>query len=328
MRAVIVNGYGQTPVLGDVPTPRPGPHQLLIRLRAAAVNPIDRSLAHGDWRIMFPGTFPMVLGTDGAGIVESVGEGTSRFAPGDVVSGLLLIPPIGATGTYAEYVAVDEDAPLARVPDAMDLDVAAALPTIGMTGLALTLMLAPLEGRTVLIVGARGGVGSMATQFAVRAGAYVIAVAPDIAAERMRRYGAAEIIDPTAVSLPEAVQRAHPDGIDALIDVAGDADRFASLAKLVRPGGSAVTTRFVADAGALEAIGVTETNFVLAASGRLLDRVVQSVAAGDVVAPPITRVPLEEAPAVVTGTVRGATEVKTVITVGTGIGGARTRRAR
>ncbi|MFE9444391.1 NADP-dependent oxidoreductase [Streptomyces sp. NPDC006602] len=328
MRAVIVNDYGQTPVLGEVPTPRPGPRQLLIRLRTAAVNPVDRRLAHGDRRIMFPGTFPMVLGTDGAGIVESVGEGTTRFAPGDVVFGQLMIPPIGSTGTYAEYVAVDEDAPLTRVPDAMDLDVAAALPTIGMTGLAVTAMLAPLEGRTVLIVGARGGVGSMATQFAARAGAHVTAVAPDIAAERMRRYGAAEIIGPTALAVPEAVQRAHPDGIDALIDLVSDADRFASLAKLVRPGGSAVTTRFVADVGALEAVGVTEINFVLSASDRLLDRVAEAVVTGHVAPPPITRVPLEEAPAVVNGTVRGASEVKTVITVRTGIGGARTRRAR
>ncbi|MEU9329945.1 NADP-dependent oxidoreductase [Streptomyces canus] len=328
MRAVIVTNYGQTPILGEVPTPRPGPHQLLIRLRAAAVNPIDRSLARGDWRIMFPGTFPMVLGTDGAGIVETVGEGTTRFAPGDVVFGQLMIPPIGSTGTYAEYVAVDEDAPLTRVPDAMDLDVAAALPTIGMTGLALTTMLAPLNGRTVLIVGARGGVGSMVTQFAAGAGADVIAVAPDIAAERMRRYGAAEIIDPTAVSLPEAVQRAHPDGIDALIDLVSDADRFASLAKLVRPGGSAVTTRFVAHVGGLEAVGVTERNFVLPVSRPLLDRVAEAVVTGHVAPPPITRVPLEEAPAAVTGSVRGATEVKTVITMRTGIGVARMRRAR
>ncbi|MFG2732329.1 NADP-dependent oxidoreductase [Streptomyces canus] len=328
MRAVIVNDYGQTPILGEVPTPRPGPHQLLIRLRAAAVNPIDRSLARGDWRIMFPGTFPMVLGIDGAGIVETVGEGTTRFAPGDVVLGQLMIPPIGSTGTYAEYVAVDEDALLTRVPDAMDLDVAAALPTIGMSGLALTTMLAPLNGRTVLIVGARGGVGSMATQFAARAGADVIAVAPDVAAERMRRYGAAGIIDTTAVSLPEAVQRAHPDGIDALIDLVSDADRFASLAKLVRPGGSAVTTRFVAQVGALEAVGVTEENFVLPVSRPLLDRVVEAVVTGHVAPPPITRVPLEEAPAAVTGSVRGATEVKTVITMRTGIGVARMRRAR
>jgi NADPH2:quinone reductase len=328
MRAVIVNDYGQTPVLGDVPTPRPGPHQLLIRLRTAAVNPIDRRLARGDWRIMLAGTFPMVLGTDGAGIVETVGEGTTRFAPGDVVFGQLMIPPIGSTGTYAEYVAVDEGAPLARVPDVMGLDVAAALPTIGMTGLALTTLLGPLEGRTVLIVGARGGVGSMATQFAVRAGAHVIAVAPDSAAERMRRYGAAEIIDPTTGAVPEAVQRAHPDGIDALIDLVSDVDRFASLAKLVRPGGLAVTTRFVADVGAIEAVGVTEINFMLSASSRLLDRVAEAVVTGHVAAPPITRVPLEEAPAVVNGTVRGATEVKTVITVRTGVSGARARRAR
>ncbi len=301
---------------------------MLIRLRTAAVNPVDRRLARGDWRIIYPGTFPMVLGTDGAGVVETVGEGTTRFAPGDVVFGQLMIPPIGSTGTYAEYVAVDEDAPITRVPDAMDLDVAAALPTIGMTALGVTATLAPLQGRTVLIVGARGGVGSMATQFAVRAGAHVIAVAPGTAAERMRRYGAAELIDPTEVSLPEAVQQAHPDGIDALIDLVSDTDRFTSLAKLVRPGGTAVTTRFVADVGALEDVGVTEINFVLSASVRLLDRLAEAVVTGYVDPPPITRIPLEEAPAAVTGTVRGATEVKTVITVRTSIGGARTRRAR
>lgn len=327
MRAVIVSDYGQTPVLGEVPSPRPGPHQVLIRLRTAAVNPIDSALARGDWRVVLAGTFPMVLGTDGAGIVETVGEGTTKFAPGDVVFGQWMTPPIGSTGTYAEYVAVDEDAPLARVPAAMDLDVAAALPTVGMTGLALTAMLAPLRGRRVLIVGARGGVGSMATQFAVRAGAHVIAVARDVAAERMRRYGAAEFIDPTAVSLPEAVQSAHPDGIDALIDLVSDADRFAALAKLVRPGGSAVTTRFTADVQALKAMGVIGTNFVLPASGLLLDRVADAVVTGYVDPPPITRVPLEAAPAVVNGTVRGATEVKTVITVRTSVSRATTRRA-
>jgi NADPH2:quinone reductase len=249
MRAVIVNDYGQAPVLGEVPTSRAGPGQKLIRLRTAAVNHIDRWLARGDWRIVFPGTFPMGRGADGAGVVEAVGAGTTRFAPGDVVFGQLMVPPIGATGTYAEHV--DEDAPPARVPDAMDLDGAAALPTIGMTGLAVTAMLGPLKGRTFLVAGVRGGVGSMATQFEVRAGAHVIAVAPEIAAERMRRYGAAEVIDPTTVSLPpEAVQRAHPGGIDALIDPVSDADRSASPAKLVRAGGSAVTTRFAVRAWA------------------------------------------------------------------------------
>jgi threonine dehydrogenase-like Zn-dependent dehydrogenase len=156
----------------------------------------------------------------------------------------------------------------------------------------------------------------------------VIAVAPESAFERMRRYGAAEIIDPTAFAVPEAVQRAHPDGIDALIDLVSDADRFASLAKLVRPGGSAVTTKFVADMGALESVGVTEINFVLSPSGSLLDRVAEAVVTGNVIPPPITRVPLEEAPAAVNSTVRGETEVKTVITVRTSISGTRTRRAR
>ena len=84
-----------------------------------------------------PATFPMVLGTDGAGIVEKLGEGASRYSGGEHVFGRLLIAPLGSAGTYAEYVAVTEDAPLAQVPSGPDDIVAAALPSAGGAGLAL-----------------------------------------------------------------------------------------------------------------------------------------------------------------------------------------------
>jgi len=116
-------------------------------------------------------------------------------------------------------------------------------------------LLEPLDGKTVLIVGAGGGVGSFATQFAANAGARVIANVRATAAERMRGYGASETIDHTAVSLPDAVRAAHPDGIDALIDVASDPAGFAVVASLVRAGGTAVTTKYVADLDALAAAG-------------------------------------------------------------------------
>ena len=112
MRAITVTEYGATPASAEMPTPEPGRGQVLIKMRAAGMNPMDRTLASGDWRPM-PATFPMVLGADGAGVVEKLGEGTSRFSVGDDLFGQLLIAPLGSAGTYAEYVAVTEDAPLA-----------------------------------------------------------------------------------------------------------------------------------------------------------------------------------------------------------------------
>ena len=159
MRAVVVNEYGGTPAVAEVPTPQPGPGQVLIKLRAAGMNPMDRTLASGDWRPM-PATFPMVLGADGAGVVERVGVGATRFSNGQSAFGQLLIAPLGSAGTYAEYVAVTEDAPLALVPDGLDFVVASALPTAGMAGLSVVELLGPLTGKTVLIVGAGGGVGT------------------------------------------------------------------------------------------------------------------------------------------------------------------------
>src|SRR5438132_7552701 len=174
------------------------------------MNPMDRTLASGDWRPM-PATFPMVLGADGAGVVEKLGEGTSRYSVRDDLFGQLLIAPLGSAGTYAEYVVVSEDAPLARVPTGLDHVVAAALPTAGGAGLALVDQLEPLADKTVLIVGAGGGVGSFATQFAANAGGGVIANVRADDAERMGGHGAKETIDRRAVALPAAGRQAPPD---------------------------------------------------------------------------------------------------------------------
>ncbi|MGB8879191.1 MAG: alcohol dehydrogenase catalytic domain-containing protein [Solirubrobacteraceae bacterium] len=116
MRAITVNEYGAAPALTEVPDPHPGPGQVLIRVEAAGMNPMDRSMAAGAWKEQMPGSFPFVLGADLAGVVDAVGEGAARFKPGEEVFGQLLIAPLGSAGTYAEYVAVTEDAPFARLP--------------------------------------------------------------------------------------------------------------------------------------------------------------------------------------------------------------------
>jgi NADPH2:quinone reductase len=315
MRAVTVREYGGTPAMAEIPTPTPGARQILIRLGAAGMNPMDLSLASGAWKPM-PATFPMVLGADCAGAVEELGEGTSKFSVGDDLFGQLLIAPLGSAGTYAEYVAVSEDAPLARVPTGLDGVVAAALPTAGGAGLALVDQLEPLAGKTVLIVGAGGGVGSFATQFAANAGGSVIANARADDAERMSGYGAKETIDRRAAALAAAVRQAHPDGIDVLIDlVNADAAGFAALASLVRPGGTAMSTNYVADEAALRASGVSGINFALPMSSELLERLAQAVVDGRIVTPPITRISLEEVPAALNPARARPVGGKTVITL-------------
>ena len=185
-----------------------------------------------------------------------------------------------------------------------------------MTGLAIVESLEPLSGKSMLIVGAGGGVGSFATQFAVEAGARVIANVRAGNEERMRSYGVTEIVDHTAAPLPEQVERAHPDGIDVLVDLASDPEGFAALAALVREGGTALTTRYVANGDDLEARGVTAVNFVVPASAELMQRVADALASGRIVAPPVTRISLAEAPGVFAAESSGAPDGKTVIVLG------------
>jgi NADPH2:quinone reductase len=290
MRAIAVNEYGAMPALMEVPDPQPGPGQVLIKVEAAGINPFDRMIADGALQPIGPARFPLVLGVDLAGIVEAVGEGAGRFAPGEEVFGQLLVAPWGSAGTYTERVAVSEDQPLARVPPGLDPVVAAALPTAGSAALEIVESL----------------------QLAANAGAHVVAVAGADAGDRLRSYGAAEVIDYTAGSVPDALRRAHPDGIDVLIDLASDADGFAALASLVRTGGTALKTRFqyAADIESLASRGVIGVNYELHASSAVLERVADAVASGRIVAPPIARIALDDVPGL-NGT-RGA-EGKTVI---------------
>ena len=313
MRAVVVREYGGRAEIVALPAPEVEPGHILIKIAAAGMNPMDRSIASGVWKSVMAATFPMILGFDVAGVVADIGEETTRFGVGESIMGQLLLPPVGAFGTYAEYVAVSEQATLTRIPSGVDPAVAAAAPTAGMSGLAIVDSLAPLDEKTVLIVGAAGGVGSFATQLAVNAGAEVIASVRRENVARMQTYGVAETVDHTAAPLAELVARSHPEGIDVLIDVVNDADDFAALAALVRQGGSALTTRYVADVDALAAKGVTAINFQLPASSELLERIAEALVAKAVIPPPIKLISLVDAPAAFNGEGEPVFDGKTVI---------------
>lgn len=312
MKAIVVTEYGGRAEAVEVPAPNAHAGQVLIKVLAAGMNPLDRAIAAGQWQSVMPATFPMTLGIDVAGTIEESPEGSSRLAVGQAVMGQLYSAPLGSSGTYAEYVAVSADATLVATPSGMDPAVAASAPTAGMTGLSIVEALPSLDGRTVLIVGAAGGVGSFATQFAVGRGAHVTASVRAEVAERIRAYGVEETVDRTT-PLPEAVAKIHPHGVDVLIDLAGDADAFATLSGLVRTGGTALTALHVADVDALNAKGVTGMNFQLDPSVELLQRVTDALATGRIVAPPITRISLAQAPAVFASENGFAGSGKTVI---------------
>src|SRR5213083_2722245 len=311
MRAVAVTEYGGEPAVTELPKPEAAPEKIIVRVEAAGMNPVDSSIASGAYKDLMPATFPLVLGVDVAGVVEAVGEGTAGFEVGDRVFGQLLIPPLGSTGTYAEFVSVPKDAPVAKVPQSMDSATAASLPTAGGTALQIAESLL-LEGKTMLIVGAAGGVGSFLTQFAVRAGARVIANVAARDSARVREYGAVETVDHHTDNVRDAVAALSPDGIDVLVDLANGADEFANLASLVRGGGTALTTLYVADVDSLAARGITGVNFAYQASRPLLARLADAVATDGVVPPPLETVGLDEVPQVLRGSGR-ARPAKTVI---------------
>ncbi|MCX2948540.1 NADP-dependent oxidoreductase [Lentzea sp. NEAU-D7] len=164
MWAIAAADFGAELELVELPAPTPEPGQLLVRLLAASVNPFDRKVVDGMLRDSAPHRFPLVPGTDGAGVVEGSGER---------IFGTFFRRPVGG-GTYAEYVTVPSTNALAPLPEDVDPAVAAALPTAGMTALQLVESLGTAE--SVLIVGASGGVGSFAVQIARAAGKRVVPI--------------------------------------------------------------------------------------------------------------------------------------------------------
>ena len=183
--------------------------------------------------------YPVVLGKDFAGVVEALGEGASLFAPGDEVFGVVMKPYLG-DGGLGEYLAVGEQYGIARVPEGLDLHVAGALGLAGTAALDSVEAVAPLAGELVLISGATGGVGALALQYALAAGADVIATArPGAEEEFVRSLGARRVVDYTG-DLEVQVRAIAPDGVPAVVHLAGDG---AQLAGLLSAGGRVVSTQ-------------------------------------------------------------------------------------
>ena len=234
MKAVRIHGYGGREVLRyeDCERPAINEDEVLVRVVAAAVNPVDWKIREGLLKDMIQHRFPLTLGWDLAGIVDTVGDRVTEFEPGDAVYSR---PDLTRDGAYAEFVAV-RASELARKPGTVSFADAASLPLAGITAWEALINSGRLrEGQTVLIHAAAGGVGSLAVQLAKWKGARVIATASSANHALVRSLGADEVIDYRTVAFAERVSQ-----VDMVFDTLGGQVQESSWS-VVRPGGVLVS---------------------------------------------------------------------------------------
>ena len=219
MKALTYARYGGPEVLEltDLPLPKVHPGWVLVRVRSAAINPVDWKIMAGGLDPLMEVQFPVVPGWDVSGVVEAVGIDVPEWAPGDEVISYARTDWVHG-GTMAEYVALPARL-LAPKPASVDWDRAAALPLAGLTAYQVLGRLEVAAGDTVLVHNASGGVGGYAVQLAAARGARVIGTASEANHEYLRGLGA----EPVAYGdgLPERVRELAPDGVDVVVDLVG-----------------------------------------------------------------------------------------------------------
>jgi NADPH:quinone reductase-like Zn-dependent oxidoreductase len=240
MRAFAVKSFGEAPAVQDVATPAAGAG-VLVRIKYAGVNPADYK---------FLGTlkpeshYPFIIGYDFAGNVEQTGSNDHGLRAGDRVFGTA-----PRHGSYAEYTVVGDDGKpgvIARTPDGVADDQAAALPVAAFTALGSLDLLGVSGGEYVVVMGAAGGVGGYAVQMARARGAHVIATVhggPD----EVRELGAEEVFDAGTGDAIDQIRARHPGGVDAVLDLVTGGDAIQRDADILKPGGRLVSTIHAAD---------------------------------------------------------------------------------
>jgi NADPH:quinone reductase-like Zn-dependent oxidoreductase len=234
MKAFIVERYGDAGGVraGDVPDPRVGDHDVLIRIRAASVNPLDLRTRDGDFKAILPYRVPFVLGNDLAGVVVTAGAGVTRFTVGDEVYAR---PDKNRIGTFAKLIAINED-DVAAKPATLSMEEAASIPLVGLTCWQALVERAHLQpGQKVLIHAGSGGVGTIAIQLAKHLGASVATTTSTSNIDLVKSLGADVVVDYTEQAF-ETVLRDY----DVVLDTLGGATVGKSL-QVLKPGGKVIS---------------------------------------------------------------------------------------
>jgi NADPH:quinone reductase-like Zn-dependent oxidoreductase len=292
MKAITQQSFGGPEVLvvSEVDRPEPLPTEILVRVHAAGVNPVDWKTREGGGMAGVLGEPPFILGWDVSGVVEAVGFGVTRVKPGDEVYGMPWFPR--AASAYAEFVTAPSRHFALKPKNASHVE-AAALPLAVLTAWQSLVDTAHVEaGQRVLVHAAAGGVGHLAVQIAKAKGAYVIGTASAAKHGFLKSLGVDEVVDYTTTRFEDVVS-----DVDIVIDLIGGENSLRSLAAL-RPGGLVVAVPSGASpdlAEAAERAGVRSTAFLVEPDYAALNEITSLVEAGHLRVEVETVLPLAEA---------------------------------
>ncbi len=254
MKAIRIHEFGGPDVLelDDIEVPQPKDDEVLIKVYASSVNPVDQKIVAGEAAKKFPTKFPLTIGWDVSGVIEQVGSHVHKFSIGDEVYGR---PFPTQNGAFAEYLVI-KASEIALKPRSIDHVLAAAVPLAGLTAWQGLFKFGKLEkGQKVLIHGASGGVGSFAVQFAQWKGAEVIGTASADNLDFIKQIGADKAIDYANQRFEDEVQ-----DVDLVFDLIGGEVQQRSLS-VIKPGGRLVTTVMPQFQEEAKAKGVTIEGF-------------------------------------------------------------------
>jgi NADPH:quinone reductase-like Zn-dependent oxidoreductase len=271
MKAVDIHSFGGPEVLhlDDVPMPQGQSHDVVVRVRAAGVNPVDWKLRQG----LFESALPMIMGIDFSGTVESVGDEVKKFSVGEDVFGQVVADN---AGTYAEFCVAPDHA-VAHKSEELDHIHAAALPVAGLTAWQALFNLANLQmGQTILIHAAAGGVGSFAVQFAKWRKARVIGTASAKSLDIVRSLGADEVVDYHTQRFEDAARE-----VDVVLDLVGGETQERSL-RVLKCGGILVSTVQPPAPPKLQHLGVRGAMVRQKPNGQQLQTIAELVTSGEV----------------------------------------------
>jgi NADPH:quinone reductase-like Zn-dependent oxidoreductase len=294
MKAVQFHEYGGADVLrfGDAPRPNPRDDEILVRVRAAGVNPVDAKVRAGAMSSMVKSALPHTAGLDFAGVIEEVGKNVRGFQRGDEVYGR---PDMTRDGSYAQYVVV-KPSEIAQKPETLEWGPAAALPTAALTAWQVLFSsrgeptMDLQQGQTVLITGAAGGVGSFAVQLAKWKGARVIATGRAANEAYVKALGADVYIDYDKDRVDDVVH----EKIDAVLDVIGRSTQLQAL-KVLKKGGVLVSTVGIQVEQEARAQGVRTAAIMAVTDPQILAQIAKLVDDGILKVPVSEEMPLENA---------------------------------
>ncbi|RDS90653.1 NADP-dependent oxidoreductase [Pseudomonas fluorescens] len=233
MKAFLIDRYGKHQGrLAEVPDPEPGIHDVLVKVHASSVNQLDSKISKGEFKLILPYTFPLIMGNDVAGVVVRVGSGVRTFKPGDEVYAR---PPDALIGGFAELIAIEESA-LALKPNNTSMEQAAALPLVALTAWQVLVETARVKkGQKVFIQAGSGGVGSIAIQLAKHLGAFVATTTSTANVEWVKALGADVVIDYTQQNVENLLR-----DYDVVLNSLGPAELEKSL-RILKPGGQLIS---------------------------------------------------------------------------------------